>query len=243
MGRVRNYAAQLLHLGRSPQPSALAGLVGATHALAQPVLHQSNVGHQEPSTGHHGRKTSPPRPPVAEHSTAKIDIPDNPPPYSLDGSQPHCQRPSNDHGEPTGRDPNIWARAFQHFMESRPELATYYAQHLHTLGDTSTTPETPKETAPNSPPTTLQTIGLIVKKLHHHREQRQWTVPLAGKDIKIREQAEKFAKFLLWSDPIVKDALSAQPYAALAWSGVSFLLSVSAPKFHTPAPPPNPMDP
>jgi hypothetical protein len=34
------------------------------------------------------------------------------------------------------------------------------------------------------------------------------------------------AQFLLWSGPIVKDALSAQPYAALAWSGVSLLLPV-----------------
>lgn len=42
-----------------------------------------------------------------------------------------------------------------------------------------------------------------------------------------REQVERLAKFVLWSDEIVKSALSAQPYAALACSGVSIALPVS----------------
>ncbi|KAK0701259.1 hypothetical protein B0H67DRAFT_443622, partial [Lasiosphaeris hirsuta] len=116
-------------------------------------------------------------------------------------------------------DPSIWARAFQKFCESRPELAAYYTEHLDSIGNSAPGEKKAK-------PSLLQTIDQIVKKLHHHREQKQWKISLVGKDIKIREQAEKFAKFLLWSDPIVKDALSAQPYAALAWSGVSFLLSL-----------------
>ncbi|KAJ5740823.1 hypothetical protein N7493_000695 [Penicillium malachiteum] len=55
-------------------------------------------------------------------------------------------------------------------------------------------------------------------------EISQWRVSLLGKDVKIREQSEKLAKFLLWSSPIVQSALSSQPYAALAWSGVALLL-------------------
>lgn len=47
------------------------------------------------------------------------------------------------------------------------------------------------------------------------------------KDAEIRKQVERLAKFLIWSDEITKNALSAQPYAALAWSGVSMLSPVS----------------
>ncbi|KAJ6078055.1 uncharacterized protein N7446_000991 [Penicillium canescens] len=35
---------------------------------------------------------------------------------------------------------------------------------------------------------------------------------------------ERSVKFVLWFDPIVKNAVSTQPYAALAWSGASLLL-------------------
>ncbi|KAJ5521270.1 hypothetical protein N7527_005385 [Penicillium freii] len=37
-------------------------------------------------------------------------------------------------------------------------------------------------------------------------------------------EPKKLAKFLLWADPVVKNAVSTQPYAALAWAGVSLLL-------------------
>jgi len=73
---------------------------------------------------------------------------------------------------------------------------------------------------------TPPSVESIVKTLLEDREKKAWRVSILGKDIKIRKQAERLAKFLLWSDPIVQKALSAQPYAALAWSGVSLLLSV-----------------
>jgi hypothetical protein len=74
-----------------------------------------------------------------------------------------------------------------------------------------------------------RSVEYIVKQLLEDREKKQWRVPLLGKNIKIREHAERLAKFLLWCDPIVQTALtsSAQPYAALAWSGVALLLPVS----------------
>ena len=71
-----------------------------------------------------------------------------------------------------------------------------------------------------------RSVEVIVKQLLEDREKKQWRVSLLGRDIKLREQAERLAKFVLWSDPLVKSALSSQPYAALAWSGVSLLLPV-----------------
>lgn len=73
---------------------------------------------------------------------------------------------------------------------------------------------------------TPRSVECIIKQLLEDREEKRWQLSLFGKDIKIRENTERLAKFLLWSDSIVKNALSAQPYAALAWSGVSLLLPV-----------------
>ncbi|KAL6701080.1 hypothetical protein J3F84DRAFT_402945 [Trichoderma pleuroticola] len=55
-------------------------------------------------------------------------------------------------------------------------------------------------------------------------EKKRWRVSLFGADIEVRVQVERLTKFLLWSESIVKVAMSSQPYAALAWSGVSLLL-------------------
>lgn len=77
--------------------------------------------------------------------------------------------------------------------------------------------------------TDLSTSGSVksfVEQLLDNREKEQWRVSLMGKELKIRQQAERLVKFLLWSDKLVKDALSTQPYAALAWSGVSLILPV-----------------
>ncbi|KAK5659096.1 hypothetical protein OQA88_1186 [Cercophora sp. LCS_1] len=234
MGRGRRFVAHFLHVDKSPPPSAIAGLIGATQSLTQPVLHQTSPDHQEPRIDHIRHET-----PVSSRPVSVLGSPtatcgiaaDNTPLQAPTQQQHQPSRDRQHHDDSTNRDPSIWARAFRHFMESRPELAAYYARHLESLGEdksatTRSAEGTHAEAVAPAPTTTLQKIDLIVKKLHDHREQRQWKVPLAGKDIKIREQAEKLAKFLLWSDPIVKDALSAQPYAALAWSGVSFLLSL-----------------
>ena len=60
------------------------------------------------------------------------------------------------------------------------------------------------------------------------RENKQWKISFLGHNVKIRKQVESLTKFLQWSDPLVKTAVSTQPYAALAWSGVSLLLPVSS---------------
>ncbi|OCL07139.1 hypothetical protein AOQ84DRAFT_320378, partial [Glonium stellatum] len=90
-----------------------------------------------------------------------------------------------------------------------------YKKHLASLQENA---------APSADLLAPRFVESIVNKLWEDREKKQWGVSLLGKNIKIREQTERLAKFLLWSAPIVKSAVSAQPYAALAWSGVSVLL-------------------
>ena len=115
-------------------------------------------------------------------------------------------------------DTDPWIRAYKIVEEREPELMTDYKRHIASLQAGTTT---------SGDPLTPQTIESVVSKLLEDREKKQWQVSLLGKDIKIREQVERLATFLLWSDQIVKPALSTQPYAALAWSGVSILLLVS----------------
>lgn len=111
-----------------------------------------------------------------------------------------------------------WTRAYEMFQDREPELAADYKRHLASLQ---------ADTACSADLSSPKSVESIVKRLLEDRGKKEWQVSLLGKDIKIREQVERLAKVVLWSDEIVKSALSAQPYAALAWSGVSILIPVS----------------
>ena len=111
-----------------------------------------------------------------------------------------------------------WERAYMILLDQQHELMADYAKHLsNSQGGTTSS-------ADLSVP---QFVEDIVQGLLKDREDKQWRISLLGKNIKVREQAENLVKFLLWTDPTVKGVLSAQPYAQLAWSGVSSLLPVS----------------
>ncbi|KAJ6178877.1 hypothetical protein N7519_009338 [Penicillium mononematosum] len=97
------------------------------------------------------------------------------------------------------QDIDIWTSAYEVVENREPELMTDYASHLAYIQD-------------------------VVKQLLGEREKKQWRLPLLGNNVIIRKQAERLAKVLLWADPVVKRAVSTQPYAALAWSSVSILL-------------------
>jgi hypothetical protein len=70
------------------------------------------------------------------------------------------------------------------------------------------------DAAPSGDLMTPRTVESVVNKLFEFREKKHWRVLLLGNDVKIREQVERFAKLLQWSDPVVKNALSAQSYDA-----------------------------
>lgn len=116
-------------------------------------------------------------------------------------------------------DIGTWNRAYEIAEDREPELMTDYASHLASLQVNPTS----KKDISNS-----EFVEDVVKQLLEDREKKQWRLPLLGNNVIIRKQAEKLAKVLLWSDPVVKSAVSSQPYAALAWSSVSILLPVSS---------------
>ncbi|RMZ79876.1 hypothetical protein DV737_g3201, partial [Chaetothyriales sp. CBS 132003] len=138
--------------------------------------------------------------------------PDEPPPALAPSVQPSSSE--GIYSTPSGN-VDLWAEAYKLVTDREPELMADYNTHLATLQESATT---------GGDLFTPQFVQGIVQQLFEAREKKQWRVTLMGKDIRIREQAEGLAKFLLWSDPIVKNAVSTQPYAALAWSGISLLL-------------------
>jgi len=111
---------------------------------------------------------------------------------------------------------DLWERAYRALEQREPDLVTEFA----CLVD----PTVAESTKPSLSPEIIKNI--ISSKLQD-REAKQMIIHLRNRPIKVREQGEKVVKFILWSNEIVSQAVSAQPYAALAWSGVSILLPVS----------------
>ena len=110
---------------------------------------------------------------------------------------------------------DLWKQAYDLSELREPDLMSAYKLLL-----------TPIRTNLTDPSLSPEIIETIVKSKLEDREANQLVINLGKNSVKVREQGEKVIKFILWSKDIVSQALSAQPYAALAWSGVSILLPV-----------------
>jgi len=111
---------------------------------------------------------------------------------------------------------DLWKLAYYKFRNEEPDLLGGYDKHV--LGDA----------AVNVDLSSRESVQTALKKLLEDREKKQWKFSVLGHDIKIRAQVGRLTKIIQWSDPLVKGAVSTQPYAALAWSGVSLLLPASS---------------
>ncbi|KAL7915257.1 hypothetical protein GGI35DRAFT_488987 [Trichoderma velutinum] len=114
-------------------------------------------------------------------------------------------------------DGDTWALAFKIVQERESKLMLAYEEYLSSLQG---------ENAASGDISIPEFIKSIVDRTLEDREKKRWRVSLFGIDVKVKVQVERLTKFLLWSESIVKAAKSSQPYAALAWSGVSLLLSL-----------------
>ena len=112
---------------------------------------------------------------------------------------------------------DLWLQAYGALELREPDLVAAYKRRL-----------APTSTDPADPSLSPELIETIINSNLQDREADQWVINLGRKPVKMREQGEKIIKFILWSNDIVSQALSAQPYMALAWSGVSILLPVSS---------------
>jgi hypothetical protein len=136
---------------------------------------------------------------------------------------PHGEKiipdPSSSHTTPTSssESDDPWKLAYGILQAREPKLVEAYQAHLGLAQH---------DNSVHANLSNPRSVESVMTKLLEDREKKQWRFSLLGKDVKVREQTEKLAKFLLWADPVVKNAVSTQPYAALAWAGVSLLLPV-----------------
>lgn len=122
---------------------------------------------------------------------------------------------------------DLWSRAYQALSEREPELLEDYERHIDALqgaavSSTDASSEVARRTLLSSP----KSVREVVQALQDERERNQWTFSVRSKGHKVRDQLEKLVKLLALADGVVKQAASAQPYAALAWSAVSIFLPV-----------------
>ncbi|KAH8764660.1 hypothetical protein BGZ57DRAFT_768112, partial [Hyaloscypha finlandica] len=107
---------------------------------------------------------------------------------------------------------DLWELAYEIFQKQEPELAGEYNKQL--LGNATAIADTSSRLC----------VETALKKLLEDRERKQLKISFPGHNLKIRKQVERLTIFLQWSGPVVKATVSAQPFAALAWSGVCLLL-------------------
>jgi hypothetical protein len=155
-------------------------------------------------------------PPVPTPSTIPAKLPSNQAepsdPYSFSirpADQPHVSATPS-----TSESLDLWKLAYNKFRNEEPDLLGDYDKHV--LGDA----------AVNTDLSSRASVETALNNLLEDRKTKQWKVSVYGHDVEIRAQIGRLVKILRWSDPLVKDAVSTQPYAALAWSGVSLLLPV-----------------
>lgn len=124
---------------------------------------------------------------------------------------------------PTIQWEELWGRAYDRLGEEHPSVVGEYTSNISQM------PGYQPMSGANSLIDTKSVQG-IVTELEKQREEKKWRIAFSARlfqvDIGVRDGVEKFLKFAMWSDGIVKDAISTQPYAALAWSGATMLLLV-----------------
>lgn len=116
---------------------------------------------------------------------------------------------------------DLWAKAYDILTEREPDLISDYEKHLDGREDSEATSANSRPALSNP-----DAVKDIVQSLQDDRKAKQWKFNIRSKDHKVKDQLEKLVKLVSLADGIIKQAVSAQPYAALAWSGVSIFLPV-----------------
>ncbi|RSL95783.1 hypothetical protein CDV31_013754, partial [Fusarium ambrosium] len=108
---------------------------------------------------------------------------------------------------------DLWQAAFEGLRNRDEDLVVDYEDHInnHALGRNG------GALALRSP----DSVRTVVNELVDYRQKKQWQFNAFGQKVAGREQVENLLKFVVWSQEIVKAAVSAQPHLALAWTAVS----------------------
>lgn len=195
----------------SREPSSPPGVTPDDGRMPEPYGSPAAVltAAEEPSTGA-------PEP----HESPPFIVPPNEPPGDR-AQEPSPLTSSFDETSTNTVSEDLWFRAYAALLKQEPELVRDYECHVGARRDEATTLES-RQAALSNP----QAVRDIVTALQEERQNKQWKFSVKSKDYKVRDQLENLVKLLSFADGIVKQAVSTQPYAALAWSAVSVFLPV-----------------
>ena len=112
----------------------------------------------------------------------------------------------------------LWAKAYAALEQDEPDLVKSFKLDASSITTTQVS---------ITPPELARNIELKLKK----QDSERLMIPFLNKQIKVRDQAEKVVKFIMWSKDVIGAAASLEPHAAIAWAGVSLLLPVRKPCF------------
>lgn len=107
---------------------------------------------------------------------------------------------------------DLWEKAYQSVKDKYPDLVSRFKNSL-----TSNNTSHPRSWTPSY----LQTIA--ESKLTAH-DANQLIIRLGHTSIKVRQQWDRIVKLMFWAKNSISAIVSSQPYAAIAWTGVSILL-------------------
>lgn len=122
---------------------------------------------------------------------------------------------------------DLWSRAYRTLSEREPDLVADYERHIQMRQDDNVDASDLSSACTTQRLSSQKAVKETLEALQNERERKQWKFTIRSKDHKVKDQLEKLVKLLTLADGLVKQAASAQPYAALAWSAASIFLPVS----------------
>ncbi|KAL3478561.1 hypothetical protein BJX99DRAFT_105023 [Aspergillus californicus] len=120
---------------------------------------------------------------------------------------------------------NLWDIACARLREEEPELMDAYTNDLLMAGRQPPTTEerVANETSTEGYQQERRLQELTLRKLNALAEAR-WKITIGGKDVIVRDQIANVARKILSFKEAIGIAVSAEPHAALAWTGVLVVL-------------------
>ena len=111
---------------------------------------------------------------------------------------------------------DLWGRAYQDLKTREKALVETFERNITYIANaTADTEETRFD---------YGTIQKIAEQKVDTRKAERLSIQLGNYSMEFRAVGEKIIEGLLWSSTFIGAAVSTQPYAALAWSGVSLIL-------------------
>ena len=119
----------------------------------------------------------------------------------------------------------LWNQAYDDLKRDEEQLVSDYQSVLSS--DLAMTMITPTLMIMGSKEERQQQMAALLAGKVEEAKKKTWKLKFGGKEIPVKEVVESVVGIISWADDYISGALSTNPYASIAWGGVSLLLPVS----------------